>query len=508
MQLRLLFFLFFLVSSTFSASLSGRDTCNNLKSIPLRDIPVPSFPPFDPDLAQIMRYRKQVSVNLGSWFVLERWMSPSMFTSVSGQSELDVASAFDPSCSRRLLERHWARHMNDSDFAYLASIGVNTVRLPLGYWTLGPEYCKDTPFDSVAPVYRNAWSFLVNAINQAAAHNLGVLIDLHGAVGSQNGQPHSGTSDRRVGLFNSPSNVAKTISVLTYLTQQLSNVSNVVGIQILNEPQDNPKLSDFYTKAITAMRAVSPSAQTLPLYIHDGFNFQKFSKFVAKRSDFVVLDYHSYFVFTSQDANDSAYNLTQKVTRSVQPMLANANLRGNLVVGEWSCALTPRSLSYEKDKEAARRSFCNTQLDVYSSVAAGWSFWSYQLEQCNLDWCFLADVGRILPSDFSQSSDACGLQQTDDDGGLFRRVDHEAHRFSTRRKRQSYDAHQKSQAKGYSDGMDAVRRFCASNSQLGFAEQFVHDQIQALGPDVVAPGTESDYKQGFFQGMEDGRGGQ
>jgi aryl-phospho-beta-D-glucosidase BglC (GH1 family) len=85
----------------------------------------------------------------------------------------------------------------------------------------------------------------------AAEVGIGVLVDLHGAVGSQNGQPHSGISDGATNLFTSPSNVNKTLDVLEYLVQQLVYVTNVVGIEVLNEPENVPELIDFCNSAFS-----------------------------------------------------------------------------------------------------------------------------------------------------------------------------------------------------------------------------------------------------------------
>lgn len=183
-------------------------------------------------------------------FTHEQWMTPSIFTCAAGSqiSELDIASGWGSTDSARaVLERHWDTFINQSDFEYLASIGINTVRLPIGYWSLGPDFCKDTPFDAVADVYQNSWNRIVRAINMAGEAGIGVLVDLHGAVGSQNGQPHSGISDGATNLFSDESNIEKTINALNYLMQQLAYITNVVGIQILNEPQNVPGLRDFCT---------------------------------------------------------------------------------------------------------------------------------------------------------------------------------------------------------------------------------------------------------------------
>jgi hypothetical protein len=93
------------------------------------------FAPYDASKALIYRYRQQQSVNLGSWFVQEQWMVPSLFKCASGnkQAEYDIASGWGGvDGARQVLERHWDEWITESDFAYLASIGINTVRLPIG----------------------------------------------------------------------------------------------------------------------------------------------------------------------------------------------------------------------------------------------------------------------------------------------------------------------------------------------------------------------------------------
>lgn len=125
------------------------------------------------------------------------------------------------------------------------------------------------------------------------------------------------------------------------------------------------------------MRRASPAAAEFPLYIHDGFDLDFFSKFVATRTDFVVQDHHSYFVFTPSDASEPASQHSGDVQTTVSDSLsaASAQQHRNLVVDEWSCALTPQSMHNESDKVAVRQTFCTGQMSVYTNTTAGWAFW-------------------------------------------------------------------------------------------------------------------------------------
>lgn len=175
-------------------------------------------------------------------------MTPSLFKCASGKksAELDVASGWGGvDNARTLLEHHWDTFITNNDFQYLASIGINTVRLPIGYWNLGPDFTKGTAFEKVGSAYQNSWPRIKRAINQANDAGLGVLVDLHGAVGSQNGQAHSGVSTGGAQLIGNSGNTNKTLNVLKFLTKELANVTNVVGIEILNEPKAVSGLEGF-----------------------------------------------------------------------------------------------------------------------------------------------------------------------------------------------------------------------------------------------------------------------
>jgi glucan 1,3-beta-glucosidase len=142
------------------------------------------------------------------------------------------------------------------------------------------------------------------------------------------------------------------------------------------------------TRAIDAMRMTTPAAKDMPIYVHDGFDLEGFSSFVANRTDFVVQDHHSYFVFSASDKKESGTQHTADVQSSVSQALAAVSEKQhrNLVVDEWSCALTPESVASEGNVDQVRKDFCAEQMKVYSNATAGWSFWGTLFAFLSLDF--------------------------------------------------------------------------------------------------------------------------
>lgn len=96
----------------------------------------PAAPPLGPD--SVVRYRKQRGVNLGAWFVQERWISDKPYRNAvkPGQSDFDIAKGGD---GKRIMEEHWDTWIKDEDWGWIKEHGYNAVRLPVSS-TLGMEF--------------------------------------------------------------------------------------------------------------------------------------------------------------------------------------------------------------------------------------------------------------------------------------------------------------------------------------------------------------------------------
>jgi aryl-phospho-beta-D-glucosidase BglC (GH1 family) len=114
-------------------------------------------------------------VNLGGWFVLEPWITPSLFEPFTAGNVVDeytFTQALGQTAAQNQLEAHWNSWITQDDFNEIASMGLNHVRIPIGYWALNP-----LPGD---PYVQGQLPILDNAIGWARSAGIKVLLDLHG----------------------------------------------------------------------------------------------------------------------------------------------------------------------------------------------------------------------------------------------------------------------------------------------------------------------------------------
>ncbi|KAF8911874.1 glycoside hydrolase superfamily [Mucidula mucida] len=313
------------------------------------------------------RYRKQRGVNLGAWFVLERWIVEAPYREARdpGQSDLDVAKG---SNAKQILEQHWDTWITEPDWEYLASKCINTVRIPIGYYHLcgaDPSVLEKTHFKDMHSVFAGAWPRIVNAIQTALRYGIGVLLDLHAAPGKQNHDSHGGTS-KEPEFFNSSRHRDHTIHVLLTLIRLLNNAyPNIVGIELLNEPAppSDTLLKDWYSEATKAISALDP---TIPLYLGECWQTDNYAEYIKSAQghtpNMLVLDHHLYRCFTGEDIQTSAHDHAGALRDPNNGIVQTLGRVGNSLV---------------------HRVFANAQLELFEREGwdNGWSFRDVQLSE-------------------------------------------------------------------------------------------------------------------------------
>jgi glucan 1,3-beta-glucosidase len=330
-------------------------------------------------------------VNLGGWLVLEKWMVPDVFAGSKAPDEYTLCRELGAQARARL-DRHREQFITAADFQWIKKRGLNAVRLPVGYWAVeAPE-----PYVECA-------RFIDFALEQCAQNDLKLVLDLHGAPGSQNGWDHSGRSGA-INWPNDPRNIAETLRVLETFAQRYGRHPALAGLELLNEPRDTVPLEilrQFYQDAYARLRG--QMAPDVAIVFHDGFRALAWKNFMPA-PDFtnVILDTHLYQCFDKKSKS-----------RTVREQLTFALDRGHLLdeiqrdeepamVGEWSLGLPGQALRglTPLQAESVTRAYAAAQLLNYENTR-GWFFWSYKL-QSDSAWNFRHCVDRgWLPDHFA-----------------------------------------------------------------------------------------------------------
>ncbi|ODQ63883.1 glycoside hydrolase [Nadsonia fulvescens var. elongata DSM 6958] len=373
-----------------------------------------------PSTRQIYHSRFNHGPNLGSLFVLEKWISDDCFPENSpDMSELDAAKAAFKAqgvAASELWKNHYTNFIGDNDFKWLRDQGVNAVRVPIGYWVVdNGNFTSGTPFDEVKALYAQAgaWDHFKNLISMASQYGIGVLCDLHGLPGGANGDKHSGTSSGKAEFWGSKKYQGLTLDILSFIANDLKGYDNLVGIQIINEAPYESHLSkqqSFYLEALAAIRSKNAD---IPVYISDGWNLEAWVKWVQDEDNKLgpgestgfVIDTHTYRCFSDSDHGKRAQDLIAEIQHSSPFNGHNWDARNvDVIVGEYSCVID--GSSWEKQGSACKddnhpvrrdlvRQYGQCQDQTFGQFArAGNYFWTYKFKWNGGEWDFREMIDR------------------------------------------------------------------------------------------------------------------
>lgn len=317
-------------------------------------------------------------VNLGGWLVLEKWMTPSLFRGTDATDEYTFMQTPD---ARGRIENHRRTFITEADFAWLADHGVTMLRIPVGYWL----------FESTGP-FTPTIAYLDWAIKMAKKYDLKVLVDLHGAPGSQNGRDHSGRAGKSL-WYRKKAYREETVETIARIAAYYKDEPTVWGLELLNEPKIGLfqfKLRRFYKQAYKAIiRFGRPGIVTV---FSDAFTPRLLSGALRPQKDYpVVMDIHWYhftdWLFKWRPIENYFRKLVGK-----KKLLNKLRRRQPIVIGEWSVVLAHeamRTVPADEEKVYVRR-HGSLQVDTYRE-AEGWFYWTYKTERPGI-WHFRSQV--------------------------------------------------------------------------------------------------------------------
>ncbi|KAF8910117.1 glycoside hydrolase family 5 protein [Gymnopilus junonius] len=373
-------------------------------------------------------------VNLGGWLVLEPWITPSIFDNTGNSNIVDewtFGQLQSHSTALSVLQNHWNTWITESDFAAIAAAGLNHVRLPIGFWAFDVSGGE--------PYVQGQLPYLSKAVSWAQTYGLKVIVDLHGAPGSQNGHFMFSSFDNSGRRLSSPTwqtsqtNVNRTDAIIKTLASMFAGQTNVVSvIAPLNEPAgyDGSQIlsvtRQYWYDSYGNIRypyGTSQQGNTIVM-IHDAFQpLSYWDNFMPSPNwQGVFIDTHIYQMFSDAD---NALSNSQHISTAcdMESTLASSPLW--TVVGEWTpapndCAkylngrgvgsryagtypgstavgsctgLTGSASTFSSSYKTFLRQYWEAQVQTYEAGNQGWIQWTWKAENAD-EWTYQAGLAN------------------------------------------------------------------------------------------------------------------
>ncbi len=318
--------------------------------------------------------------NIGGLFFQERWMSLT--------DGVDTLTTFNTLTTRFSKEDAWDlfdeyqdNFFTTEDFDNLQRLGINCIRLPISYMDVYD--CdfqllkKDDPtaeeiLSMKMSLRKSHLEKIDGLINSAESHGMYVVLDLHGAFGSQNGNDHSLDARSRDWLWKQDelgdAYRELTLEVWELLAERYKDYKNIAGYDILNEPAgDNgdpegityvtTKIQwDYFNRLYKAIRKIDPNHIVIMESCWGAENMPRPEEYGWQN---VVYEFHHY---ESEWGDESQLISFQRRIDNI----VSANLNIPLYMGEF-CV----HASYEIWK---------TVIEEFQANDISWTSWTYKVK--------------------------------------------------------------------------------------------------------------------------------
>ena len=248
--------------------------------------------------------------NFGGWLVQEGWMCPTAQTDTLS-TNMTLYSRFGRERAEALIAAYEESWITEADFAGVKALGLNVVRVPFTYMNVY-DYLSDEGellHPSEFTLREDPFKRLDFALEMCKKYELYLILDLHGAVGSQNGNDHSGDT-RLTNLYEDSAAGeayrAKTAELWSLVAEHFAGESNVAGYDLLNEPTRASRETqwDYYDVLYDAVRAEDPDHM---IFIESTWETQDLPSPESYGWENVVYEYHHYNWVNTNGSNTTNY---------------------------------------------------------------------------------------------------------------------------------------------------------------------------------------------------------
>ncbi|KFH43073.1 Glucan endo-1,6-beta-glucosidase B-like protein [Hapsidospora chrysogenum ATCC 11550] len=365
-------------------------------------------------------------VNLGSQFIIEPWMATDEWAGMGcggRNDEWTCVEALGQDAADEAFRKHWDTWTTREDIDLIASLGLNTIRIPVGFWI------REDLVNDGEHYPRGGLEFLDRLVGWAKDAGLYVIMDLHGGPGSQT--PNQQFTGHGVDYpeFYNQENYERALKFLEWMADRIHTNQayyNVGMLQVMNEPVHSSEypseaadmIAKFYPQAYERIRAAEAKLNVADA---DRLHIQYMGTAWGSgdptsslpSTEGTAFDDHRY------------YRWDPSVERSKSGYInaaCNDQREDGIIVGEWSLAVAE---DVENNDEFSIRNASQEQIEWYrgwwaAQVQAfersgGWVFWTWK---CNWiggfdewRWCYKSAVAAgAIPRDAGSAAEISPCQ--------------------------------------------------------------------------------------------------
>lgn len=308
-------------------------------------------------------------VGLGGWLTMENFITG--YPATESQQRRVLRRVLGEEGYERFFARFYRAFFDEDDAAFIASTGMNCVRIPFSYHHFEDD---QRPF----ALKEDGFARLDAAVEACTRNHLYTVLDLHAVPGWQNQHWHSDNPTHWANFWNHPHFQDRAVHLWEALADRYKDNPWVAGYNPLNEPGDvtNKVIGPFYERVERAIRAIDPDH----VIFFDGNRYSTdFTAFDEPLANCVYTT-HDYalpgffdggpYPGMSRGEHIDRDRVEETFLRRTEFMRRTGT---PIWIGEFGPVYTG-----DPARDAQRYQLLRDQLDIYREHSASWSLWTYK----------------------------------------------------------------------------------------------------------------------------------
>lgn len=323
------------------------------------------------------------SYGIGNWLNLEHFMIGIPGT--DSQIRTAIANAYGKKKANRFWQFFYESMINEDDFKFLKSLGINTIRIPFNYRLFEND---QKPYSYMEEGFKE----IDRILRLCEQYEIYAILDLHAAAGGQNPDWHS---DNAIGesLFWEYADFRKrTISLWKYIAKRYASNKWIAAYDLLNEPvvmiKDRNIINQFFVDLISEIRTVDKNHL---LFVEGDMYATQFEMFEPFEDPNVACSFH-FYPFLQQHLS-SKKNQKERIENALFKNVSLKDIFERLKRPVW-CGET--GALYSHGNMTQHESMLRDVLEIYEQYGISWSLWTYK------DAC---SMGTVHPKEDSEWMD-------------------------------------------------------------------------------------------------------